>query len=73
MVYARFFDDGQPLGSASNTECRIDSIPQSWAVLSGARPDRAIHSRDASGRFAPGQPRSKKSSSYLIPRSTNPL
>ena len=31
-----YFDDGSPLGSASNTECRIDSIAQSWAVLSGA-------------------------------------
>jgi cyclic beta-1,2-glucan glucanotransferase len=31
-----FFDDGSPLGSASNPECRIDSIPQSWSVLSGA-------------------------------------
>jgi cyclic beta-1,2-glucan synthetase len=31
-----FFDDGTPLGSASNDECRIDSIAQSWAVLSGA-------------------------------------
>jgi len=31
-----FFDDGTPLGSATNTECRIDSIAQSWAVLSGA-------------------------------------
>ncbi len=31
-----FFDDGTPLGSASNTECKIDSIPQSWSVLSGA-------------------------------------
>ena len=31
-----FFDDGTPLGSARNPECRIDSIPQSWAVLSGA-------------------------------------
>jgi cyclic beta-1,2-glucan synthetase len=31
-----FFDDGTPLGSARNDECRIDSIPQSWAVLSGA-------------------------------------
>ena len=31
-----FFDDGTPLGSAANEECRIDSIPQSWAVLSGA-------------------------------------
>ena len=31
-----FFDDGSPLGSASNPECRIDSIAQSWSVLSGA-------------------------------------
>src|SRR5205807_4983550 len=31
-----YFDDGTPLGSAENDECRIDSIAQSWAVLSGA-------------------------------------
>jgi cellobiose phosphorylase len=31
-----FFDDGSPLGSAENPECRIDSIAQSWSVLSGA-------------------------------------
>ena len=30
-----YFDDGTPLGSAANVECRIDSISQSWAVLSG--------------------------------------
>jgi len=30
-----WFDDGQPLGSAINDECRIDSIAQSWSVLSG--------------------------------------
>ncbi len=36
------FDDGTPLGSATSDECRIDSIAQSWAVLSGAAdPDRA--------------------------------
>lgn len=36
------FDDGTVLGSASSDECRIDSIAQSWAVLSGAGdPDRA--------------------------------
>jgi len=33
-----YFDDGSPLGSARNAECRIDSIAQSWAVLSGAAP-----------------------------------
>ncbi|MGE5302626.1 MAG: GH36-type glycosyl hydrolase domain-containing protein [Alphaproteobacteria bacterium] len=31
-----YFDDGTPLGSATNTECRIDSIAQSWGVISGA-------------------------------------
>jgi cellobiose phosphorylase len=31
-----YFDDGTPLGAAANVECRIDSIAQSWAVLSGA-------------------------------------
>ncbi|MCE9549838.1 MAG: cyclic beta 1-2 glucan synthetase [Betaproteobacteria bacterium] len=34
-----FFDDGSPLGSSSNAECRIDSIAQSWSVLSGAGAD----------------------------------
>ena len=31
-----YFDDGSPLGSQSNEECQIDSIAQSWSVLSGA-------------------------------------
>jgi cyclic beta-1,2-glucan synthetase len=31
-----WFDDGTPLGSHTNDECRIDSLPQSWAVLAGA-------------------------------------
>ncbi|HSY28779.1 MAG TPA: cyclic beta 1-2 glucan synthetase, partial [Burkholderiaceae bacterium] len=31
-----YFDDGTPLGSMSNAECQIDSISQSWSVLSGA-------------------------------------
>jgi cyclic beta-1,2-glucan synthetase len=31
-----YFDDGTPLGSAANAECRIDSIAQSWSVISGA-------------------------------------
>jgi cyclic beta-1,2-glucan synthetase len=30
-----YFDDGTPLGSQTNTECRIDSIAQSWAVIAG--------------------------------------
>ncbi len=31
-----WFDDGSPLGSSANPECKIDSIAQSWSVLSGA-------------------------------------
>ena len=31
-----YFDDGTPLGSVQNEECRIDSIVQSWGVISGA-------------------------------------
>jgi cyclic beta-1,2-glucan synthetase len=31
-----FFDDGTPLGSHTNQEARIDSLPQSWSVLSGS-------------------------------------
>ncbi|MCU0463544.1 MAG: cellobiose phosphorylase [Anaerolineae bacterium] len=35
--YRRAYDDhGMPLGSEQNLECKIDSIAQSWAVLSGA-------------------------------------
>ena len=45
-----FFDDGTPLGSAGNIECRIDSIAQSWSVLSGAaersRAERAMAAVD---------------------------
>ncbi len=37
-----YFDSGEPLGSQSNSECQIDSLPQSWSVLSGAgQPERA--------------------------------
>ena len=37
-----YFDDGGALGSAQNAECQIDSISQSWAILSAAAsPQRA--------------------------------
>jgi cellobiose phosphorylase len=37
-----WFDDGNPLGSHTNSECQIDSLPQSWAVLTGlGDPERA--------------------------------
>ncbi|MDQ3321783.1 MAG: hypothetical protein M3525_05010 [Acidobacteriota bacterium] len=38
-----YFDDGTPLGSTENEECRIDSIAQSWGVISGgANPQKAV-------------------------------
>jgi cyclic beta-1,2-glucan synthetase len=43
-----WFDDGTPFGSAASEECRIDSIAQSWAVLSGAgAPGRATRAMAA--------------------------
>jgi cellobiose phosphorylase len=43
-----YFDDGTPLGSADNAECQIDSISQSWSVLSGvADPERSRAAMDA--------------------------
>ncbi len=43
-----FFDDGTPFGSAANEECRIDSIAQSWSVISGAAdPARAARAMAA--------------------------
>lgn len=43
-----YFDDGSPLGSAENSECRIDSISQSWSVLSGAGDyDRSLMAMEA--------------------------
>jgi cyclic beta-1,2-glucan synthetase len=43
-----WFDDGTPLGSKGNDECRIDSLPQSWAVLSGVGdPTRAVTAVDS--------------------------
>jgi cyclic beta-1,2-glucan synthetase len=43
-----YFDDGTPLGSVQNEECKLDSLTQSWAVLSQAgqrkRAERAMDS-----------------------------
>ncbi|MEO8160789.1 MAG: cyclic beta 1-2 glucan synthetase, partial [Arenimonas sp.] len=47
-----YFDDGTPLGSAANSECRIDSIAQSWSVLSGAAdPQRARQAMASLDRY----------------------
>jgi len=43
-----YFDDGTPLGSKVNDECWIDSIVQSWSVISGAAaPERAARAMTA--------------------------
>ena len=43
-----YFDDGSPLGSIANDECRIDAIAQSWAVISGGgEPQRAARAMAA--------------------------
>ena len=43
-----WFDDGTPLGSATDDECRIDAISQSWAAISGAaEPARAMRAMAA--------------------------
>ncbi len=47
-----FFDDGFALGSAADRECRIDSIAQSWAVISGVAPsDRAARAMEAVEKY----------------------
>jgi cyclic beta-1,2-glucan synthetase len=43
-----FYDDGTPIGSATQPECRIDSIAQSWSVISGAgQPERQRQAMEA--------------------------
>jgi len=47
-----FYDDGSRLGSRENTECQIDSIAQSWAVLSeAADPARAAQAMESVNRL----------------------
>ena len=47
-----YFDDGTPLGSAADTQCRIDSIAQSWAIISGAgEPARGVRAMAALDKF----------------------
>lgn len=47
-----FYDDGTKIGSKESDECRIDSISQSWSVISkGARKDRALKAMESAGRY----------------------
>ena len=52
-----FFDDGSPLGSGDNQEAKIDSIAQSWAVISGiAAADRARRALDSAEQLLVDEP-----------------
>lgn len=43
-----YYDDGTPLGTHTDTECRIDALAQAWAILSkAAPPERANQALDA--------------------------
>jgi cyclic beta-1,2-glucan synthetase len=47
-----FFDNGAPLGSVANSQCRIDAIAQSWSVISGAaKPARAVRAMAALDKY----------------------
>jgi len=47
-----YFDDGTPLGSHENEECRIDSIAQSWSVLSGGgEKERSLTAMKSANKF----------------------
>lgn len=47
-----FYDDGTPLGSTRNDECRIDAIAQAWSVISGAAPrDKAQQALDSADQL----------------------
>jgi len=47
-----YFDDGSPLGSKKNEECKIDSIAQSWSVLSKAgTTERSFKAMESAGKY----------------------
>ncbi|MCX7950470.1 MAG: glycosyl transferase [Clostridiales bacterium] len=47
-----YFDDGTPLGSSSNQECKIDSLSQSWSLISGAgNKERSLKAMDAVEKY----------------------
>ena len=47
-----YFDDGSPLGSKENEECKIDSIAQSWSVLSkGGDSKRSLIAMQSAGKY----------------------
>ena len=67
-----FFDDGTPLGSVSNSQCRIDSIAQSWGIISrAAEPARASRAMAALDKFL--VQRDDKLSLLFTPPFDNPV
>ena len=47
-----YFDNGEPLGSKENPECKIDSIAQSWSVISKAgSPDRQLEAMNSVDKY----------------------
>ncbi|HEV7839878.1 MAG TPA: hypothetical protein VGO75_17535, partial [Gemmatimonadaceae bacterium] len=47
-----YFDDGSPLGSRTSDECKIDSIAQSWSVISGAgQPERQVQAMESLNKY----------------------
>jgi cyclic beta-1,2-glucan synthetase len=66
-----YFDDGTPLGSVANSDCRIDSIAQSWAVISrAADPVRASRAMAAVDKYL--VQRDQKLSLLFTPPFENP-
>jgi cyclic beta-1,2-glucan synthetase len=67
-----YFDDGSPLGSVTNSECRIDSIAQSWSVISrAAEPARAARAMEAVDKYLVR--RDEKLSMLFTPPFDHPL
>ncbi len=50
-----YFDDGTPLGSRESEECRIDSIAQTWSVISAGQRGGGAAGQDQTGRDQAGQ------------------
>ncbi|MCM2329603.1 MAG: cyclic beta 1-2 glucan synthetase, partial [Lysobacter sp.] len=63
-----YFDDGSPLGSVGNDEGRIDSVSQSWSVLSGAGDPERSRSAAPSPRHKPAKSRSPRVSASSAKR-----
>lgn len=67
-----YFDDGTPLGSRENPECQIDSLAQSWAVISGAaKINNSSNSIDSDSNIANFENSTINSESNIVNYSVN--